>query len=443
MPDITDRIRSESPEKRQQFIIDVFHHCFGKQIQAQPEAWRVKFRKMAGSPFAFYRGSAVLFYSDLADEQDPFHNEKTSRVWIQGDLHAENFGTYMNSEGVFVFDVNDYDEAYVAPFTWDLKRLVASLNSIGYEKALSDDEIRHIVAALARSYVNQVARFAETQGKTDFSLTLDNTTGKVLELLQKTCLNTRIALLDSFTAIENYKRRFIHSKKARPVDESTLPKIIEAFHAYLDTIPPSKRLDNLDYKIKDVISIQALGIGSAGRVTYDLLLEGRTQALENDIIIYMKPAIPAAPSVAIADPEIKNYFLHDAHRTVISQRALQAHADPWLGYTTLNDVGHLVDEASPYKEDLEWEAIDKFEDILEVVGYLGQATAKIHCVSDDDSDQNLVPYSTEQAIHATLAGREEEFVQAMVEFSENYGAIVRNDHKLFVDAFRNRLIPGL
>lgn len=443
MQDITDRIRGESPEHRQQFIIDVFHSCFADQMQANPQAWRVKFRKMAASPFAFYRGSAVLFFTDLADDKDPFHDEKTSRVWIQGDLHGENFGTYMNSEGVFVFDVNDFDESYVAPFTWDLKRLVASLNLIGYQKALSDDEIRQMMATMTRSYVTQVAQFANTPEKTDFALTVENTSGKVLELLQKTRLNTRIELLEQFTNIENYDRRFIINKSARSVDSATRAQVVEAFHAYIETIPPSKRFDGVSYKIKDVVAFQALGIGSAGRLTYDLLLEGRTQALENDIIIYMKPALSAAPSQAITDPNIKNYFLHDAHRTVISQRALQAHADPWLGYTTLNDVGHLVDEASPYKEDLDWENINTLEEILEVLGYLGQAIAKIHCVSDDDSDQTLVPFSTEQAIHAVLAGREDEFVEAMVRFGEKYGEIVRHDHRLFVDAFRNHRFPAL
>lgn len=31
--------------------------------------------------------------------------ERTSRVRIQGDLHAENFGTYTSSEGRLTFDV--------------------------------------------------------------------------------------------------------------------------------------------------------------------------------------------------------------------------------------------------------------------------------------------------------------------------------------------------
>ncbi len=44
-------------------------------------------------------------------------DDDTSRVWIQGDLHAENFGTYLDAEGRLVFDVNDFDEAYLGHWT--------------------------------------------------------------------------------------------------------------------------------------------------------------------------------------------------------------------------------------------------------------------------------------------------------------------------------------
>src|SRR5687767_14246695 len=94
---------------RGEHIVNVLTTEFGDLMARDPAAFRRKFRKMAGSAFAFYRGSACLFYSDVAHEQDPFLDERTSRVWIHGDLHAENFGTYMNSEGILVFNVNDLD----------------------------------------------------------------------------------------------------------------------------------------------------------------------------------------------------------------------------------------------------------------------------------------------------------------------------------------------
>jgi hypothetical protein len=74
---------------------------------------------------------------------------------------------------------------------------------------------------------------------------------------------------------------------------------------------------------------------------------------------------------------------------------------------------------------------------------MGRAVAKIHCVSDEDSDSTLVPFSTDRAIHEVLSGREEEFVQTMTAFGEGYGDIIRDDHRLFIDAFRNHRFSGL
>ena len=439
----TDSIRGESPKQRQQFIIDTFVECFGDLMRVDADAFRGKFRKMAATPFAFYRGSAGLFYADVAGEDDPFANEQTGRVWIQGDLHAENFGTYMNNQGVLVFDVNDFDEAYIGHFTWDLKRLAASLALLGYQKALSDDEITKMIDTVVRSYMAQVARFAKSQYTQNFALTLGNTDGTLLDILRAARLDTRISLLNRNTVIEEYDRHFALNKDTRPVNSATRAAVEEAFTQYLETIPAAKRQNKVSYNIKDMVSRRGVGIGSAGLPSYNVLVEGPTQALENDIILYMKQAQVASPSRAIKDPAISGYFLHDGHRTVLSQRALQAYADPWLGYTTLDGVGYLVAEVSPYSADLEWEDINEMEDILHLLDYLGKAVAKIHCVSDTDSDQKLVPFSTDEAIHGVISGREDEFARYMIDFGHEYGQGVLSDYRLFIDAFRNHMIPGV
>src|SRR3954463_2232628 len=125
---------TKAQTKRQQQIVDVLDDAFADLMEADPHAFRVKFRKMAADPFAFYRGSACLFYADMAEVDDPWADEQTSTVWIHGDLHAENFGTYMNYDGRMVFDVNDFDEAYLGLFSWGLRRFVARLALTGLQK---------------------------------------------------------------------------------------------------------------------------------------------------------------------------------------------------------------------------------------------------------------------------------------------------------------------
>jgi uncharacterized protein (DUF2252 family) len=227
---------------RQKKIVDVLVDAFSELMLADPEAFRQKFRKMAAGPFAFYRGSACLFYADMELEEDRWANERTSRVWIQGDLHAENFGTYMAGDGVFVFDVNDFDEAYLGHFTWDIKRMVASVALLAWMKAISDADIAKLIEMYVRSYVEQVRYFVESDRDHEYALRLETTDGEVHEILLETRLNTRIGLLDMVTLIdENFERRFRRSPGVRDLDDAERARVHAAYEAYLNTIPEEKR----------------------------------------------------------------------------------------------------------------------------------------------------------------------------------------------------------
>ncbi|NBM16279.1 DUF2252 domain-containing protein [Streptomyces sp. GC420] len=435
-----------STEERGEEILAVFDTAFGELLAADPAAFRVKFRKMAASAFAFYRGTACLFYKDLEDERrgGPYLDERTSRVWVHGDLHAENFGTYMDANGRLVFNVNDFDEAYVGPFTWDIKRFSASVALIGYAKALSDGQITELVRTYAAAYRERIHALAA--GAKDDEVppfTLDTAEGPLLGALRTARSLTRFGLLDSMTEIRDFERRFSEGGGAVELDAATRYKVLDAFDGYLETLPESSLARPDSYRVKDVVGRRGVGIGSAGLPSYNILLEGNSDALENDVVIYMKQAQTPAVSRHITDRAVRDYFRHEGHRTVISQRALQAHADPWLGWTELDGAGQLVAEVSPYAVDLDWSDIDDPEEISAVVADLGRATATMHAAADDSSGHSLVPYSTERAIDAAIAADEEGFGELLAEFAHAYGARARADHQIFVDLFRNGRIPGL
>ncbi|GGU20070.1 DUF2252 domain-containing protein [Streptomyces lavendofoliae] len=433
-------------EERGEQILSVFGTAFGALLAADPAAFRVKFRKMAGSAFAFYRGAASLFYADLDQEQHggPYLDERTARVWIHGDLHAENFGTYMDANGRLVFNVNDFDEAYVGPFTWDLKRLSASLALIGYAKALSDGQITELVRICAAAYRERIRALA-TGAKNDEvpPFTLDTADGPLLDALRVARSLTRFGLLESMTEIRDFERRFTAGGGAIELDAATRYKVLAAFDGYLETLPESSLARPDSYRVKDVVGRRGIGIGSAGLPSYNILLEGTSDALENDVVIYMKQAQTPAVSRHVTDRAVREYFQHEGHRTVISQRALQAHADPWLGWTELDGAGQLVAEVSPYAVDLDWADIDDPAEIAATVADLGRAAATMHAAADDESGHSLVPFSTERAIDAAIAADEEGFGELLVDFAHGYGARARADHQIFVDLFRNGRIPGL
>ncbi len=429
---------------RQQLIIDTLENAFTDLMSADPKGFRGKYRKMAADPFAFYRGAACLFYADMTSTEDAWADDRSAAVWIHGDLHAENFGTYMNSDGRLVFDVNDFDEAYIGHFSWDLRRFVASLALLGWQKALPEDAVRKLVSAYLRAYLAQVTHYVDTDDDDDFALHLGNTAGPVQDLLIEARLSSRVDLLDQLTRMEGADRVFAEDAGVRRLGKSERRKVDAAFAAYLETIPEGKRMDReLFYEVRDVVGKSGFGIGSAGLPAYNVLVEGYTQSLDNDVVLSMKQANVPAVSRFVDSARVEKYFEHEGQRTAVSQRALQVHTDPLLGYTSIDGVGYVVSEISPYEADLDWGSLTEPDEIALVVKDLGRATAKVHCASDEDSEQNLVDFQTEEAICGVVEGRRKAFVADLTDFAISYADTVRSDHALFVDAFREGRIGGV
>jgi uncharacterized protein (DUF2252 family) len=428
-------------ERRTRRIVEVLDEAFAPLMAGAPAAFRAKYRKMAKDPHAFFRGTACLFDADITALDDPFVDQRCARIWIHGDLHVENFGTYLSSDGKLVFDVNDFDEAYLGHFTWDLMRFCASLALVCWQKALPEAVVRRLLARYARSYLRQVDQYLRTDDDAAFELDLASATGPVRDALRDARLIRRADLLDQLTVIEDGVRRFRVGGSFWALGRAERRRVEKAFAGYLESIPDSKRFDrDLFYTVRDVVGKSGFGIGSAGLPAYNVLVEGHSQALDNDVVLSMKQAnTPALSRFVDAEP-IRRYFIHEGERTVVSQRALQVHTDPLLGHTTVDGVGYVVSELSPYEVDLDWTDITEPDSIAVVVDQLGRATAKIHCASDEDSTQDLVDFQVEEAIAASLQGRRRAFVDHLVDFGISYSAVVREDHSLFVDAFREGTI---
>lgn len=83
-----------------------------------------KHERMRDSAFAFLR--ATFFRWAKRVEKVCPELAKAPAVLSVGDVHLENFGTWRDAEGRIVWGINDFDEAAVIPYPFDLVRLVTS-----------------------------------------------------------------------------------------------------------------------------------------------------------------------------------------------------------------------------------------------------------------------------------------------------------------------------
>src|SRR3954469_23006493 len=111
--------------------------------------------RMAANPFAYLRGSAAMMAADLA----PTPNAGI-RVQACGDAHLSNFRVFATPERTIVFDLNDFDQTLPAPFEWDLKRLVASLEVVLRLHSVSAKVRPAVVMSTVATYRRNVLEFS-------------------------------------------------------------------------------------------------------------------------------------------------------------------------------------------------------------------------------------------------------------------------------------------
>ena len=420
-------------------IIDVLRDAFAPLMRADPAAFRAKYRKMARDPHAFYRGSACLFFNDVTQDNEVWAGHGAERIWIHGDLHVENFGTYLNSDGRLVFDINDFDEAYVGHFTWDLQRFAASLALVGWrEGAPRGREWRRPSGATrAHFHLRQVNHYVASDTDDDFEITLDAAARRTgADRAGPGAADASGQLLDGMTHMQNGRRRF--------TEDGTTRRLKKKRRRTIRRLPRLPRHDPQIRPLRPRALLRAarrrreVGIRHRERRSAGLQRAGQGygQALDNDVVLSMKQANHPGP-----EPLRR----HHRGRCLLRARGAappssasgepRVHADPLLGHTSIDGVGYVVAEVSPYEVDLDWSEINEPEDMRSVVDLLGRATAKIHCASDEDGRQDLVDFDVEAAIAQYIEGRRNEFVQWLCDWGIAYAVRVREDHAL-VDAFR-------
>jgi uncharacterized protein (DUF2252 family) len=84
----------------------------------------LKYKLMADNEFTFYRATCHLFYEDLHGKSSL---KQGPLVWICGDLHLENFGSYRAFNGLTYFDINDLMKQYWHPQVGSFHAFCAAL----------------------------------------------------------------------------------------------------------------------------------------------------------------------------------------------------------------------------------------------------------------------------------------------------------------------------
>ena len=323
-----------------------------------PERLAMKYAKMAQNPFIFLRGACHLFYDALPDS--PLFRD-APLAWCCGDLHFENFGSYKGDNRLVYFDINDFDEAALAPVTWDIIRLLTSIQCGAEALRATRAETLAVSNSCLEAY-----RSALIDGK---ALWVERETcvGLVNALLTALQGRQRAAYLDKRTIRKGRRRSLkLDGVKALPASDAQKRTVTEFMDRFAATQPKPKFFEVLD------IGRRIAGTGSLGLERFVVLVEGKGSPDQN-YLIDIKEAKSSAMAPHLARLGIRQpAWADEACRVVTIQKRMQAVDHAFLHPVKLAGLPCILKGLQPSEDRVaigEWgKKLDRLKEVVVTMG---------------------------------------------------------------------------
>jgi len=367
---------------------------------------------MRASAFAFFRGTAHLFWEDLASREKALPDSPP--VWACGDLHFENFGSFQGDNGLSYFDLNDFDEAALAPAIWELSRFVTSAYVATPSLGLSRPDANDLVTAFLDAY-----RVALSDGKARW-IERATATGMVRTLLLRVTNQTRAMLISARTSVRKGKRRIsIDGRRALAVTDAQRKRVTRELDKFAESQP-----DPNFFKVIDVAR-RVAGLGSLGLERYIVLVRG-DGGRDGNALLDAKEGAPS--SLASAEKLRQPAWRSEADRVVTIQRRMQAIAPALLHSSNIGRGGFVLRELQPSNDRLSLkDARGHPHHLRSAAKSMGRLTAWAQLRS---SGREGSAVADDLVAFADASG----WKQRIIEYGRSYEVQVRRDYKEFVGA---------
>ena len=313
-----------------------------------PERLQIKYDKLRRSPSAFLRGTCHRFYERLPSDGD---FKSAPKTWVCGDLHLENFGSYKADNRLIHFDISDFDEAALAPASWDLVRILTSLCVRADELGLGGSARRTLASACIESYTA-----ALTKGK---ALWLERETahGQVRKLLDGLHERERPPFLDSRTQLRGRKRTLrLDGEKALAATPAQRAAVSAFMAGFARSQPDEAFYEPLD------VARRVAGAGSLGLDRFVILVRGKGTP-DGNYLLDLKLAQPSSlqPRLKVRQPR----WATQAHRIVAVQQRMQAVSMALLRPVMMDGQSYVLRELQPEEDRITLDPRQKAEEELE------------------------------------------------------------------------------
>lgn len=358
-----------------------------------PEIRKEKYNKMARSPYYFFRGTNHLFWKYFAmDKRLDVFNTDNSSTWIQGDLHAYNYGIYCDADDNLVYDLNDFDESCIANYQFDLWRMASSMVLIARENKFTDIEFSYsIIDSFTDNYIKILKKYTKKGGKILKPVHKQNAYGKLDETIEKVEKeNSRKDMLKKWTISSNGVMQFdLSYEKLKALPKEKKHEIEKMFEKYTNLILRNTDLEKDYFHILDIAYRVSSGTGSYGTPRYYILIKGNTNKQYGQRILDVKLQTKPTPYIFLNEEFKQQYdklFENEGVRHAKAYKALNYYVDKHLSWLELTEGVFSVRERSPFKSYFQTKTLNSKGRFRKIAEQWGSILATSHIKSNDKFD---------------------------------------------------------
>jgi uncharacterized protein (DUF2252 family) len=353
-----------------------------------------KYDKMKKDPFSFFRGSCHLFHEDwpLGTKID-----RSPQIFICGDLHLENFGTYKGANRQVYFGINDFDEGMYASLTRDITRLAVSVLLVGKMLGLEKADRSALATSLLDNY-RQTLLTGQRQN-------LKEAKGIVGNLLVKSAARSRLDLLKKYLGDVDSDKLQEKADKILAIDDNKRDQVLAVYYGWAKQQPKPDFYECLDIKRR------LAGLGSLGVDRYLLLVAGKGKHQRYLLDLKEQPASIASPAI----------WSSSARRVLTVQSLRQSPVPALLGELSIEQKSFTLRELQPSQDKIACEAENISQhDLQQLVQTVGQVTAWSHLQTDKLGE--LLDYAVS-----------DKWCSIVLEYATEYAKQVKADHQKFIE----------
>jgi uncharacterized protein (DUF2252 family) len=314
----------------------------------------LKYELMSKNEFAFFRGTCHLFYEDLHKDASLAAGPL---VWACGDLHVENFGSYRAFNGLTYFDINDFDEAMLAPACWDLVRFLCSIGMASDLWKYSAKEAEQLMLLAMKEYSRQLAA-----GKA-YAIEKETSPPLIQEFFEMAERKKEKEMIKSRINKKKEQLKIIQGKTL-PIAKQTYREVKAEVNDHLKEHYPFLKIRDIAFRIA--------GMGSLGIKRYAVLVEDVREDKWRLLDVKQACLSSLAPYLTIAQPKWKC----ESERVTTVQRLMQYAPPRFFGTLTIGSEDFVLKQLQPSAQKIDHSLCHgKMKNVETIMATMAQAVA--------------------------------------------------------------------